>query len=208
MRLLCAAALIAFGLGLVPSRARADALPPPPPPRDVKFKVELDEKAKAPKLIVPPGLTVARVRPRPGPGNPPVGKEPLAYLEVESDEPTPTDAPRNPNHLMIAGVALTLALGLGGVWLVRRPGRTATRGLVLLLAAGGTLAASTVVWGNVPPPVGPSGPPTPKKEVVALPIAFDGNVTLEFAGRDTIRLVLDKETYEKMKKEPKAPDAK
>jgi hypothetical protein len=121
---------------------------------------------------------------------------------VESDEPAAAEAPRNPNHLMAAGVALTLALGLGGVWLVRRPGRAATRGLVLLLAAGGTLVASTVGWANVPPPVPPPQPP--KREVVALPIAFDGNVTLEFAGRDAIRLVLDKETYEKMKKDPKA----
>jgi hypothetical protein len=204
MRLLRVAALTAFGLGLIASPARADGLPPPvPPAKDVKFTVELDEKAKAPKLIVPVGMTRAQFRPR-GPKQPAPGKEPVAYLEFEADDAAPAEAPRNPNHLMIAGVALTLALGLGGVWLVRRQGRTATRGLLLLLAAGGTLAASTVVWANVAP-----APPPPKKELAVLPVAFDGKVNLEMVGGgDTIRLVLDKETYERVKKEPKAPEGK
>ena len=202
MRLLILAALAVFATGLVPSAARADALPPPPPPKEVKFTVEVDEQAKAPRLIVPHTLTQARFRPRPAPGNP-AGKEPVAELEFESDEAGPAEAPRNPNHLMVAGVALTLALGLGGLWLVRRPGRAGTRGLVLLLAAGGTLAAGTITWANAPAP-----PPPPKKERILLPTAFSGNVTLEFGGRDTIRLVLDKESYEKMKKDPKLIEGK
>ena len=67
--------------------------------------------------------------------------------------------------------------------------------------------ASTVVWANVAPPGPPPQPP--KREVVALPVAFDGKVNLELVvGGDAIRLVLDKESYEKMKKDPKAPAAK
>ena len=121
MRLLCVAAVTAFGLGLFASPARADALPPVPPARDVKFTVELDEKAKAPKLIVPIQWTRA-VRPR-GPRQPGLGKEPVAYLEVEADEP-PAEAPRNPNHLMAAGVALTLASAWAGCgWSAARGGR-------------------------------------------------------------------------------------
>ena len=156
MRHLLCAVLASFGLALIPAAAKADLAPPVPPAKDVKFVVELDEKAKAPKLIVPQNLTTVRFRPgpRPNPGKPPGDKEPQAYLELESDDVAP-ETPRNHNHLMIAGVALTLSLGLGGVWLVRRNGRSSTRGLVLLIAAGTTLSASTLVWANAPPPTSP-----------------------------------------------------
>jgi len=217
MRHLLVAVLAGFGLAAVPTAARADLAPPVPQPKDVKFTVELDEKAKGPKLVVPQNLTTVRFRPGPRPGNPVPKegsgntlpkegpKEPLTYLEIESDEAVPQEAPRNFNHLMIAGVALTLALGFGGVWLVRRNGRAGTRGLALLIAAGTTLAASTLVWANAPPP--PPRPPV--KEKVVLPIAFDGKVNLEVViGGDTIRLILDKETYEKIKKEPTLPEGK
>lgn len=185
----CLIAVVA-AFGLISPAVRADIGPPVPLPRDVKFTVEVDEKADGPKLVVPQNLTTVRFRPRPAPGGAP-GKEPVAFLEEDvADEA----APRNPNHLMVAGVAVTLALGLGGVWLVRRPGRNATRGLVLLLAAGGTLTAGTIAWANAPAPPLPPAP-------VALPTAFDGKVKLEVTrGGDTIRLVLDKGSYEKLKK--------
>jgi hypothetical protein len=213
MRKLFVAALAVFGFGLIPPSARADLAPPVPPVKEVKFVVEVDEKAKAPKIIVPQNLTTVRLRPRPIPGppkaNPPAkdDKEELTYLEVESDVAAPTEpTPKNRDHLMIAGVALALSLGLGGLWLVRRQGRNATRGLALLIAAGGTLGISTLVWANAPPP--PIKPP-PAKEVFVLPIAFDGKVNLEVTvGGDTIRLVLDKDTYDKLKEKPKEPERK
>lgn len=207
--------LAAFGLTLVPRAARADLAPPVPPAKDVKFVAELDEKAKGPKLVVPQNLTTVRFRPGPRPGAnppppggavPPKPGEPLTMLELEGDDPVVEPAGRNPNHLMIAGVALTLALGLGGVWLIRRPGRASGRGLALLLAAGATLTAATVVWANAAPP---PRPPVPPKEKVVLPVAFDGKVNLEVVvGGDTIRLVLDKDTYAAMKKDPKVPEGK
>ena len=50
-------------------------------------------------------------------------------------------------------------------------------------------------------------PPQPKKEIVVLPVAFDGKATLEMTfGGDTIRLVLDKDTYDKIKEKPKMPE--
>jgi hypothetical protein len=106
----------------------------------------------------------------------------------------------NRNHLLIAGLALTLSLSFGGLWVMRRYGRGSARALVLL-AAGAVLAGSTVAWANIPPPKKFEAPP-----VAALPIAFDGKVNLEIVlgGGDTIRLVLDKDTYEKMKEKPKA----
>jgi hypothetical protein len=173
----------------------------------VKFVVEVDEKAKAPKLIVPQNLTTVRIRPRPGKALPPKDKdEQVNVIELESAEAPIEPAPRNPNHLMIAGAALALSLGFGGVWLIRRQGRMGSRALAIMLAAGGTLAISTLVWANAAPP--PVMPP-PVKEHVLLPVAFNGNVSLEVTvGGDTIRLVLDKETYEKLKEKPQEPDRK
>jgi hypothetical protein len=212
MRTLLVPLLTACGLAVVPVPIRADLAPPVPPPKDVKFTVEVDENAKAPKLIVPQNLTNVRFRPggpRGVPGAaPPPGKEPLAVLEFEDDANVAAEPDGwNSKHLMTAGVALTLSLGLGGVWLVRRQGRGSARGLALLVAAGTTLAASTLVWANAPPPKSP--PPPARKEVVVLPMAFDGKVNLEVAqGGDTIRLVLDKATYEAVKKDPKKPGAR
>jgi hypothetical protein len=206
MRKILIAVAAAFGLSMLPSSARADLAPPVPPVKDVKFVVEVDEKAKAPKLIVPQNLTTVRNRPRPG-GAPQKDKnEQVNVIELESTE-TPIDpTPRNPNHLMIAGVALTLALGFGGVWLIRRQGKMGTRALAIMLAAGGSLAVTTLVWANAAPP--PVKPP-PAKERVLLPVAFNGNVSLEVVvGGDTIRLVLDKETYEKLKEKPQEPERK
>src|SRR4051812_40464759 len=54
---------------------RGDLAVPPPPPADVKFTVEVDEKAKGPTLQVPRGLTGVRVRPAGPKGPPPTGKE-------------------------------------------------------------------------------------------------------------------------------------
>jgi hypothetical protein len=216
MRKILIAVAAAFGLSLLPSSARADLAPPVPPVKDVKFVVEVDDKAKAPKLIVPQNLTTVRIRPRPGgavppkavpPGKDDKGGEQLSYIELESSDNTPIEpAPRNPNHLMIAGVALALSLGFGGVWLIRRQGRMGTPALAIMLAAGGSLAVTTLVWANAAPP--PVKPP-PAKERVLLPVAFNGNVSLEVTvGGDTIRLVLDKETYEKLKEKPQEPERK
>ena len=190
-------------LALTYTPARADLALPPPGPVEVKFKVEVDEKAKGPVLQLPRGVTGVRVRPGGPKGPPPTSKEGKPVGEdgeepvvLEFDGAVAAEPERNPNHLMIAGVAVTLALGLGGVWLVRRPGRSGTRGLALLLAAGGTLAISSVAWANQAAPK----PPVP----AALPVAFEGKIKVEIVpAGDTVRLIVDKETYEQMKKDLK-----
>lgn len=192
-----------FGLSLVPPAARADLAPPPPAAKEVKFVIELDEQAKGSKLIVPQNLVNPRVRPGPG-GAPKEGKEGLAVLEYEVEDDVAVGGVRNRNHLMMAGVAFALAMGFGGIWIVRRGGRSAARELALLVAAGGILTASTVVWANVAPP-----PKPVEKKDVLLPVAFDGKLTLEMVrGGDTIRLVLDKDAYDAIKKGPKKPESK
>lgn len=202
MRTILAAALVAFSLSLIPTSARADLAPPVPQVKEVKFVVEVDEKAKAPKVVVPQNLTTVRVRPG-GIRPPKDGKEELSYLEFESNDETPSDSSLNRTHVMVAGIALALSFALGGLWLVRRQGQVATRGLVLLLAVSVTLATTSIVWANAAPI------PPKQKERTLLPIAFDGKVNLEVTvGGDTIRLILDKDTYDKMKEKPKAPEQK
>ncbi len=204
MRYSFLAVLALFGWSLVPKAARADLAPPPPPAKEVKFVVELDEKAKGSKLIVPQTLVNPRFRPGPG-AAPKAGKEGLAVLEYEVVDDAAVEPARNRNHLLMAGVAFTLALGLGGIWIVRRGGRSAARGLALLVAAGGVLAASTVVWANA----GPPRKPEEKKEAILLPVTFDGKLTLEMVrGGDAIKLVLDQEAYDAIKKGPKKPEGK
>jgi hypothetical protein len=187
-------------LALTYTPARADIpVGPPPGPVEVKLKVEVDEKAKGPVLQLPRGVTGGRVRPAGPKGPPPTkegkpeGEEPVV---LEFEGALAAEPERNPNHVMIAGVAVTLALGLGGIWLVRRPGRSGTRGLALLLAAGGTLAVSSVAWANQ---AAPKPPP-----LVVLPVAFEGKIKVEIVpAGDTIKLIVDQETYEQMKKDLK-----
>lgn len=205
MRCLLALTVI-LGLGGL-SAVRADLAPPVPAPQEVKLKVELDENAKGAKLIIPAAMVQPRFRPRPQPlpgkkelpptAPPPAGAKPEEPIEVDNAlvewevEPAPT----NRHHVLIAGLALTLSLSLGGAWLMRRHGRGSGRALVLFVASSAALAGSTVAWANAPPPrVEP-------KPVVALPTLLDGKVNLEvvIGGGDSIRLVLDKATFEKLK---------
>lgn len=204
---------LAIALGLFTAHASADLAPPVPPPTDVKIKVELDENAKGPQLIIPMNMTQPRRGPRPVPGKkepvpptapPPAGAKPDGEQDIALDDmlvelPTESAPTTKRHHVLIAGLALTLSLSFGGLWILRRSGRGSARALVLLVAAGATLAGSAVAWANAPPPRDPKPP------VAALPTLFDGKVNLQitFAQGDTIRLVLDKATYEKLKEKPK-----
>lgn len=208
MRSFLVPAIAVLGVYLMPASVRADLAPPVPPVKEVKFVVEVDEKAKAPKLIVPQNLTTVRVRPRPlPPGKDKNGNEQLTYIEVESgDEPATQQPATNRTHMVITGVALALAISLGGLWLVTRHGKAASRGLAILIAVTATLGVTSLVLANAAPP---PPPPQPPRERMILPIAFDGKVNLEVTvGGDTIRLVLDKETYDKLKEKPKEPERK
>jgi hypothetical protein len=203
----------AVGLGVFAATAKADLAPPVPPPAEVKIKIELDENAKVPQLIIPLNTTQPRRGPRPVPGKkdtvpptapPPGGAKPEADQDIALDDllvelPTEATPTTQRHHVLIAGLALALSLSFGGLWILRRSGRGSTRALVLFVAAGATLAGSTVAWANAPPPRDPRPP------VALLPTLLDGKVNLQItlAQGDTIRLVLDKESYEKLKEKPK-----
>lgn len=186
-------AVIGLVLGTT-SRSRADIAPPLPPAKEgVAIKIEVDEKAKAPRLVLPNGVfTPPRFRPKePVPG-------PKGELPQENGDGIGQDDSMQPrNHLLIAGIALTCAMAFGGLWLMRKNGSGSVRGLTLLIAAGATLAAGAIAWANAPPPPNfkRAGPP------VAFPSAYEGKGSIEFTyGQEPVRLILDKESYEKLKK--------
>ena len=211
MRTMIWAGVLLAGLSVYPAVGRADLAPPVPEPKTVSVKIYLDEKAKESRIQVPQNLTTVRFRQvefppvvpppskrlQPPPGSPPPSSDiesPVSEMEADVEYAHgPTE--KNPNHLMIAGAALTMAFGCGGVWLRRRPDTSSLRGVVLLVASGVTLCGSTFVWANV---AAPERPPQPGK--IDLPLLSDGKMKLEvLMGGDTINVILDKDTYAKLK---------
>ena len=223
MRTMRVGVLLLAAMNLLPSRARGDIAPPAPEPKNVPVRVYLDEKAKESRIQVPQSLTAVRVRPRPGGAPPtaiPLQPLPKAPITGGGESPKPekpasnegdaTDlgdweadadqaiepAGTNQTQLMVAGMALTMSLGCGGVWLLRRPNTSSLNGVVVLIASGVVLAASTLVWANVPVPQRP--PADPK---IDLPLLSEGKFKLEILPRgETINIILDKETHAKLTK--------
>src|SRR5579884_1319846 len=93
-------AAVVLTCGLIPAVRANPVAPPPPPPniqfgaREAKVVVEVDERAKQPRLIIPAPL-VTQQRGGAGAG---FGQMPT----------------------VVAGVALTLAFVTGGFWLLRK----------------------------------------------------------------------------------------
>jgi len=173
-----------------------------PPAREaVGITIEVDPNAKGPRLVLPNGVfTPPRVRPFPKTSPPPKGE-----LPIESgDEVTMADdaitAPRH--NLLIAGLALSLSLGFGGFWMVRRHGRGSLTGLAVLIATTGMLIAGAVAWADIAvPPRPPINKQPPLKKAESFPIAFEGKGTIDFVyGNEPVRLILDRESFEKLKK--------
>lgn len=219
-------AVFTLCLAMSSSESRADIAPPIPAPTTAAVKVYYDEKAKESRMIVPSNLVRGQIRPiRPGVGAPPnVGTSPKPIPPTTAPAPKlnpikPTDEdgnelpeidlqgttlqeqPRDGNRLMMTGIALTMAFACGGLWLLRKPNTSTVSGVVLLVASGIILGGSTLVWANAPAP-----PPRPKPANLDLPSLFDGKFRIEVVPNgDTISIVLNKETLEQLKKDPKDP---
>jgi hypothetical protein len=156
----------------------ANAGPPRTPKAEAgktKFKIELDENAKEPKLYVPANLAGGK------------GDGKLAAADLP------------PMHWILSGLALTVGLALGGVWMVRKgPSKAAWVVAPLLVAA-----TASLLLADLPPGRGRGPVPQPAP---ALPVYLEGTITVEAVPNgDTIRLVLDKVSFEKLKKDPAAP---
>jgi hypothetical protein len=184
-------AVLGFGLGLT-GKANADLAPPLPASKEsVKVKIEMDENAKGPRLIVPNGVFQQPRGPRPKLERPP----------QEEGEETAQEETQPRNHILIAGIALSLSLAFGGLWLMRRNGRSSTRAMSLLIVAGTALAIGAVVYANAPPPKNFGDRPPVNRPPASYPTAWEGGTKVEFTfGQEPVRLILDKESYKKLMK--------
>jgi hypothetical protein len=154
--------------------------------KEVKLSVEVDKKAKQARLIVPmnlmmggfwgPGLG--------GPGIPGAGGVPGGGGAGADARPlgVPT---------LFAGLALTMALATGGLWLVKRPSGRLVAGAVILGAL--TLGATTLLWADLAPFPRPQPVPQIKTTPVALPagIQLNGRILIEMGPHgNAVRLIV------------------
>jgi hypothetical protein len=153
---------------------RANEAPPRPDPKPAAEKaapltIEIDDKAKEPKLVIPRKLLGAWGAP---------GKQERSELNL------------SPLHTAVVGIALTGALVFGGLWLVRSRGRFGGRGLALLVGSLVLLGAgAAAVWAE-PVPI-----PQPKP---APAISFD-KTSIEIVEQgDAVKLIVNREHLAKM----------
>jgi hypothetical protein len=96
-------------------------------------------------------------------------------------------------QLVVAGLALTAALTLGGLWLVRSRNRPAGRTLIVLLAVVTLLGAAGIVWANVAPP------PPPPKPVLPDGLLLSEKVTVDVVEKgDAVRLIVPRADLAKL----------
>lgn len=187
MRIVATLAVAAL-LGWTVGSLRADLAPPKPVVgKPAPFVIEVDEKAKEPRLIVPEDLIP--------------GLRADVGLENEGRRAGIGDLP---GRTLVAGLALALAVAFGGLWVVRsrfQPGSRYLAGAVVALVALG--AGTALVLANAAPP-----PPPPRPGQVELPVAFRGKVVLEKHARgNSIRLIVNSDTLKKMTEEKAKPPA-
>jgi hypothetical protein len=186
MRRWLPAACAALVLTLAASTGvRANVAPPQGPreiafgQRDVKVVVEVDEKAKQPRLVVPANLIGPQV-------NPGAGRGAGAQL--------PT---------IMAGLALTAAFATGGFWFLRKG---AGRGLVMLFVLSVVAASASVVHANRAPPPPPTTKNIPLPAEVQL---NGNQITLEVVPRgDAVVLIMPKDAAKPIVVKPQENPAK
>jgi hypothetical protein len=122
--------------------------------------------------------------------------DPVAEATAAAGSPSETSLETPRLHSMIAGLAVAMAVALGGVWIARTRSRTTGRGLALLISASICLGISVTAWANVPPPK-----VFPKKEETStrLETAFTGKVQIKIVSGDgTVQLVLPRSDVAKL----------
>jgi hypothetical protein len=163
-------AVAALAVVLWTTRAAVADLAPRPVPRPpvpapdtaVPFHIDMDEKAQVSRLQIPANMLRLG---RADAGF--LGED--AFAEAES-----------PWRRTVAGVALSLSVGAGGFWLVRR--RRLGKGLATALVLLGLAGAGAMVWANaVPVPPRPVPPAAGAQGKVVLEIVNPGT---------TVRLIL------------------
>jgi hypothetical protein len=214
-----------LGVALLAHGNEAAPPPPPPPPGprvgpggpprpglefhpvNVKLTVEVDEKAKQPRLVVPYVLLMKGAGPPAGalPPRLPVGAPVAPPPALPRKEGADAGALGLPT--IVAGLALTAAAVSGGLWLVRRGSR---RTLLGVLAVGVLAASATALWADIGPgggrgPRRPPPPPPEKTTPIPLPagVELPEKITLEFSLEgDTLRLIVPKDAVLKKAEAP------
>jgi hypothetical protein len=159
MRWTATLAALAAGLWLS-GRAAAD-IALPVVKKTATVTIEVDEKAKGTKVLVPSSAITERRRPGPP------GRGALDGLTL------PT---------AVAGCCLALSLGAGGVWLARR-GSTGRGTVAVVLVGSLVLGSGAFLWANVPP--------FPKPAPATTTTLYEGEAAVEaFTNDAAIRVVL------------------
>ena len=183
IRVLTVLGLLAY---VLPS-GRANEAPPPPTKRDntpaaAPLVVVLDDGVQQPRLEIP--------------------RKVLSNLKAAADgqdEDTRRAEALPRLHTIIAGVALSLSLTLGGLWLVRS--RRRFSGAALLVAALALTAAGSVLGANVPAPPPPPSVPAgiPLADKATVQVVDEGDAIRLVASRKQLAGVMDKVRSEKEK---------
>jgi hypothetical protein len=146
----------------------------------------VDDKAQEPHLEIPRKL--------------------LANLRVSADgadDGTRRAEARPRWHTILAGVALSCGLALGGLWLVRARYRPGAKAALLLAATLGLFAVGVdCLWANIAPPFGQPGsrPPAPAApERLPAGVVLSEKVPIQVVERgEAIRLVVPREQLAKV----------
>jgi hypothetical protein len=179
---------------------------PGPAPVKAKFSLEVDEKAKEARLVVPVGVLLQGFGFPGGIGIPPGGAgigggfggvppggappgftPPGGGVPPGNIPPGGQPNPQRPGKLpggvgqlhlptIVAGLALTVALASGGFWLVRRGSGSTLAGLLVMA----TLAlGATALWADIGPGPRPRPPVRPQfKETKGTPVTLPADVQI------------------------------
>ncbi len=168
----------------VEPESRPQLLLPPSPP-SLPLVIDTDEKATVARLLIPRQLL-----------------ENLRSQVDDPEQPIVAGESRRPlAHTVAAGIALSMGLGLGGVWLVRHRGWGISRKLSAGVVALGLFGFAGAAWADVLPiPSLPSlDPARPRwrrdkpieKPPVPTRLTLADQVTVEVVEKgDAIRLVV------------------
>jgi hypothetical protein len=148
-------------------------------PKDVKLApmplvIEIDDKVQQPRLEIPSAAFRFRA---------------ALDGDASGERHADTGALR-PGHTIVAGLAFSMALCSGGIWLVRRRGHPGVRNLTLLLTVTGAvvLFASVVgAWAASPRP--DLGPDAAERVSVEIKAKNDGRIKLVLTKKQLAKLV-------------------